>query len=89
MYKTVFVTADGQYEFLQMPFGMVNSGATIDRGMKKVLEGLSGVGHYINDIVIYSDSWEEHLRTLKGLFGRLRRARITYSLTYQMLASSK
>ena len=28
-------------------------------------------------IVIYSDSWEEHLRTLKALFGRLRRARIT------------
>ena len=28
-------------------------------------------------IVLYSDSWEEHLRTLKELFGRLRRARIT------------
>ena len=38
---------------------------------------MSGVGSYINDIVIYSDSWEEHLRTLKELFGRLRRARIT------------
>ena len=32
---------------------------------------------YIGDIVIYSDSWEGHLRTLKELFGRLRRARIT------------
>ena len=32
---------------------------------------------YINDTVIYRDSWEEHLRTLKELLGRLRRARTT------------
>ena len=29
VYKAAFVTQDGQYEFLQMPFGMVNSGATL------------------------------------------------------------
>ena len=60
-----------------MPFGMVNSGATLVRGLKKVLEGLSGVGSYIDDIVVYNDSWEEHLRALKELFGRLRRAKNT------------
>ena len=58
-----------------MPFGMVNSRASPVRGIEKVLEGLSGVG-YINNI-IYNDSWEKHLGTLKDLFGRLRRARIT------------
>ena len=68
VYKTAFVTPDGQYEFLWMPFGMVNSGATLVGGLKKVLEGLSGVGSYIDDI----GSWEEHLRTLKELFGKLR-----------------
>ena len=77
VYKTGFVTPDGQYKFLRIPFGMVNPGATLVQRLKKVLEGLSGVGSYIDDIVIYSDSWEEHLRTLKELFGRLRRARIT------------
>ena len=56
---------------------MVNSGATVLRGLKKVLGELSGVSSYIDDIVIYSDSWEEHLSTLKELFGRLRRDRIT------------
>ena len=59
VYKTAFVTLDGQYEFLRMPFGMVNSGATLVRGLKKVLEGLSGVSSYIDDIVINSVSWEE------------------------------
>ena len=66
VYKTAFVTPDGQYEFLQMSFRMASSGAILVRGLKKVLEGLSGVGSYIDDIVIYSDSWEEHLRTLKS-----------------------
>ena len=41
-----------QYEFLRMPFGMVNSGATLVQGLKKVLEGLSGVDSYIDDIVV-------------------------------------
>ena len=57
--------------------------------MKKVLEGLSGVGSYIDDIVIYSDSWEEHLRTLKELFGRLRRARITAQPTTCLLGATR
>ena len=66
------MTPDGQYESLQMAFGMVHSRATLVQRLKEVLEGLSGIGSYIDDIVINSDSWEEHLRTLKELFGRLR-----------------
>ena len=77
VYKTAFMTPNGQYEFLQMPFGMLNSGATLVQRLKKVLEGLSGVGSYIDNIVVNNDSWEEHLRTLKELFGKLIRARIT------------
>ena len=77
VYKTAFVTPDGLYEFIRVLSGMVNLGATLVQGLKKVLEGLSGVGSYIGDIVIYSDSWEEHLSTLKELFCRLQRARIT------------
>ena len=77
VHKTAFVTPDGQYEFTRMPFGMVNSGATLVKGLRKIVEGKTGVGSYIDDIVIYSDSWEDDIRTLKELFGRLRKARIT------------
>ena len=38
--KTAFVTPDGPYEFLKMPFGMINSAATLKRTMKKLLHGL-------------------------------------------------
>ena len=77
VYKAALVTPDGQYEFTRMLFGMVNSGATLMRGLRKILEGTPGVRSYIDDIVIYSDSWKDHLRTLKELFGRLWKARIT------------
>ena len=88
VHKTAFVTPDGQYEFTRMPFGMVNSGATLVRGLRKILEGMPGVGSYIDDIVINSDSWEDHLRTLKELFGRLRKAK-DHSSTYKVLTGSQ
>ena len=87
--KTLFVTPDGQYEFLQMPFGMLNSGATLVQRLKKVLEGLSGVGSYIDNIVVNNDSWEEHLRTLKELFGKLIRDRITARPTKCLLGADR
>ena len=39
--KTAFITPDGKYEFLKMPFGMMNSGATLVRGIRKLLAGIS------------------------------------------------
>ena len=89
VHKTAFMTPDGQYEFTRMPFGMVNSGATLVRGLRKILEGMPRVGSYIYDIVIYSDSWEDHIRTLKELFGRLRKARITARPTKCLLGASR
>ena len=89
VHKTAFVTPDGQYEFTRMPFGMVNSGATLVRGLRKILEGMPGVGSYVDDIVIYSDNWEDHIKTLKELFGRLRKARITARPTKCLLGASR
>ena len=77
IFKTAFVTLDGTYEFLQMPFGMKNSGATFVRGMREVLSGMSGVESYIDDLIVFSSNWETHLRTLEELFKRLSKANLT------------
>ena len=65
--KTAFVTPDGSYEFLKMPFGMVNSAATLKRGMKKLLRGMKNVEFYWDDILVHTRTWEEHLKILREL----------------------
>ena len=45
-----------------MPFGMKNSQATFQRLMNMCLKNLEGFEVYVDDIVIFSDTWEEDLK---------------------------
>ena len=69
--KTAFVTPDGSYEVLKMPFEMINSAATLKRAMKKLREDLDDVDFYRDDILVHTRTWEEHVRALRELFSRL------------------
>ena len=75
--KTAFVTPDGSYEFLRMPFGMINLATTLKRAMKRLLEDLANVDFYWDDILVHTRMWEEHIRALRELFSRLVRAGLT------------
>ena len=75
--KTAFVTPDGTYEFVKMPFGRVNSGATLVRGVRKLLSDLKDVDSFIDDIIVHTETWEGHLTTLEELFRRLSEAGLT------------
>ena len=71
--KTAFVTFDGLYEFRVMPFGLCNAPSTFQRLMQKILSGMSEFcTAYIDDILVFSDSVEEHIEHLKRVFRRLR-----------------
>ena len=74
--KTAFVTHTGLYEFKVMPFGLCNAPATFQRLMEVVLAGLNRKQCfvYLDDILIISHNWEEHLENLQLVFDRLRRA---------------
>ncbi|GFR86281.1 zinc finger protein [Elysia marginata] len=61
--KTAFVTMDCHYEFLRMPFGMMNSRATLTRAMKKLLCGMNNVVDYIDDLLVHTETWEAHVET--------------------------
>ena len=52
--KTAFVTPDGHYEFPRMPFGMMNSGATLVRATRQLLEGMKNVISYVDDLLVYT-----------------------------------
>ncbi|GFO41266.1 Zinc finger protein [Plakobranchus ocellatus] len=75
--KTAFVTMDCHYEFLRMPFGMMNSGATLTHVVKKLLCGMDNVVDYIDDLLIHTETWEAHVKTLSELFKRLQEANFT------------
>ena len=49
------------YVFKVLPYGMKNSAATFQRVMNEVIAGLKGCEMYIDDAVVYSDTWEEHV----------------------------
>ena len=74
---TAFFTPDGLYQFRVMPFGLVNAPATFSRIMRKLLRGMVGVCNYIDDILVHSRTWEDHLHTLAELFQRIREANLT------------
>ena len=75
--KTVFRTSSGQlYEFNQVPFGLCNAPAAFSHLMDRVLPGLHWETclFYLDDIIISSTTWEEHLARLRQVFERLRHA---------------
>lgn len=73
--KSAFVTPFGHFSFTVMPFGMVNAPATFVRLVSKVLTGLEDfTDAFIDDIGIYSNTWEEHLEHLRTVFEVLRQA---------------
>ncbi|KAI4881763.1 hypothetical protein NFI96_000363 [Prochilodus magdalenae] len=75
---TAFRTPSGLYHFLTMPFGPHGSAATFQRLMDKVLRGTEGFSAaYIDDVVIYSSSWEEHLRHLSIVMRKITKAGLT------------
>jgi len=72
--KTAFMTADANYYYEVMPFGLKNAGATYQRLMDKVFKDLIGraVEVYVDDIAVKSDSFDQHLKDLDEVFRALR-----------------
>lgn len=71
--KTAFSTPLGHYEFTRMPFGLKNAPAVFQRMMNTVLTGLQGLQCfvYLDDIVIYANSIQDHEIKLRNIFERL------------------
>src|SRR6266498_3287288 len=79
---TAFVISWGLYQFNVMPFGLTNAPATFQRLMNYVLHDYLNdfVVIYLNDILVYSDTFEEHLAHIRKVFIKLREANLVIKL---------
>lgn len=76
--KTAFSVDNGHYEFVRMPFGLKNAPSTFQRVMDNILVGIQNERClvYMDDIIVYSPTIQEHLSRLKEVFSRLRKANL-------------
>ena len=65
--KTMFTTPWGTFMYEKMPFGLINAGATIQRGMDIAFVGErdKSIVIYLDDITVFSKSDEDHFQHLK------------------------
>ncbi|MES9881486.1 MAG: reverse transcriptase family protein [Sedimenticola sp.] len=78
-HKAAFITHDSIYEWTRMPFGLKNAPMSFQMIMGQVLRGLNWkhVLCYIDDILVFSSNFHEHIQHLDLVFQKLREAKLT------------
>ena len=74
--KTAFVTPFGKYEYFKVPFGLAQAPSYFQNLMNKVLNGLNFTLAYLDDIIIFSETAEQHLKQIQIVLNRLRQAQL-------------
>ena len=80
--KTAFCTPWGKFEFSVMPFGLRNGPAVFQRLMDRILHKDKDISQvYIDDIAIFSSSWEQHCIDIARVLDRLRQSGLTANVS--------
>ncbi|GJP54176.1 hypothetical protein CLOM_g13274 [Closterium sp. NIES-68] len=75
--KTTFHGVDGLYEWMYMPIGLRNTSAVFQRIMDGVLAGIENAACYIDDVLVFSGSVEEHMRDVGKVLMVIKEAVLT------------
>jgi len=86
-HKMAFRTRYGQYEYMVMPFGLVNAPATFQTMMNKILGEFFNhrVVVYLDDILIYSENMENHIKFVQQVLHQLEQHDLAVSLKKSVL----
>ena len=88
---TAFTTRSGQYEFNRMPFGLVGAPFTFQRLITSILskENWEICLVYLDNVLIFSDSFDEHLSRVEQVLSKIRQAGLKLSLKNAIFFSPK
>ena len=89
--KTAFSVPRGKFEFNVTPYGLTNAGASYQRMIDICLAGLppERILAYMDDIVVFSPTFEEHMADLRSVFDRLRAANVALKASKCLFASDE
>ena len=79
--KTAFTSPFSKYEYIKVPFRLAQAPAYFQELMTGVLKDLPFAMAYLDDIIIYSSTPEEHLEHIKTVFEKLRHAKLSMKLS--------
>ena len=68
---TAFTTRYGNFRFEVMPFGLINAPSTFQKMMDDILKDLPFARAYLDDVVIFSKSMDDHMRHVSAVFDRI------------------
>ena len=74
---TAFKTRSGLFQFRVMPFGLANAPACFSRLMRTVTRGTTHVHAYLDDLLVATETWEQHLGALQQLLLSLQQHGLT------------
>ena len=74
---TAFQTPEGLMHWKYMAFGLMNAPASFARMMRMLLDGLSNVIWFFDDILAHTESWEDHPKVLESVFERIMQHGLT------------
>jgi hypothetical protein len=80
-HKTAFITHRGLFQFKRLPFGLRNAPAQFQRMMDAILGSLRWEAAlcYIDDVLVFSDTWDQHIAHLRQLFSSCKTAGLMFS----------
>ena len=87
---TAFACDEGLFEFKRMPFGLKSASITFTRAMGELTHGIHEFTEaYIDDIAVFSMTWQEHLQHLRIFFNTVTHSGLTFNLEKCRLAEAK
>ena len=79
--KTAFNSPFGKYEYIKVPFGLAQAPAYFQELITSILKDFNFVIAYLDDIIIFSNTLEEHLSHIRKVFEKLWLAKLSLKMS--------